>query len=381
MGRARHDRSSLVQVTRLGGVLTLVATGALALGACGSSSKSSTGSSTPSTASGTAGGAVTCASGKISGAGSTFQKNIELQWIADFKSKCGGETVDYQGTGSGAGIQSFINNTIDFAGSDSLMKTDEQASADKRCGAGNKAIHIPVTAGAVVFTYNVTGVQGLQLSAKVVADIYQGKVKKWNDAEVKADNPTASLPDLAIQPVHRSDSSGTTDILSKFLTSQARSDWTLGTGKTINFPGGQAASGSDGVTNLVKSTSGAITYTELSFAMANSLTPAKVKNASGAYVDPNGDAVAATLGTAKVDSSKGDVRVSIDYGTTEAKAYPVSAVTYVIACDKGNKNASALKAYLTYATGAGQATAGALGYAPLPSVLSAPVATEVSSLA
>jgi phosphate transport system substrate-binding protein len=348
-----------VKVTRLGTAVALVAVGAVAATAC-SSSKSS--------------------GPRLSGAGSTFQKNIELQWIADFAKSSGGFTVDYQGTGSGAGIQSFINNTVDFAGSDSLMKDDEQASADKRCGSGNQAVHIPITAGAAVFTYNLPGVTDLKVSAPLIAKIFSGKVTKWNDPAVKADNPGATLPDLAIQPVHRSDSSGTTAIMASWLTAADPTDWTLGTAKDLTFPGGQSAAGSDGVTNLVKNTEGGITYTELSYAIANQLTPAKVKNASGAYVDPTGAAVSSALATAKIDTSKGDTRVSPDYVTKAADAYPVSAISYVIVCNKGNKKAADLKAYLTYAVGAGQQSAGDLGYAPLPDAIDTPATAAVAAI-
>ena len=367
-----------MKVTRLGTAVALAAAGAVALGACGSSKSSNNGGTGGTTGSGAAG----CPSGSIAGAGSTFQKNIELQWISDYGSKCSGLKVDYQGTGSGAGIQSFINNTVDFAGSDALMKPDEQSGADKRCGTGNVAIHIPITAGAAVFTYNVPGVTNLQVSAPLIAKIFSGKVTKWNDPAVKQDNPTATLPNLAIQPVHRSDSSGTTSILGSWLTAADPADWTLGKTKDIAFPGGQSASGSDGVTNLVKSTTGAITYTELSYAIANQLTPATVKNVSGAYVAPTGAAVSSALATAKVDTSKGngDTEVTPDYTAKAADAYPVSALSYVIVCDKGNKNAAGLKAYLTYAVGAGQASAGDLGYAPLPAPIATPAKAAVSAI-
>ncbi|HVU74148.1 MAG TPA: phosphate ABC transporter substrate-binding protein PstS [Mycobacteriales bacterium] len=362
-----------MKVTRLGTAVALAAAGAVALGACGSSKSSNGGGSST-------GGSSNCPSGSIAGSGSTFQKNIELQWISDFGSSCKGLKVDYQGIGSGAGIQAFINGTVDFAGSDSLMKDDEQASADKRCGSGNTAEHIPITAGAAVFTYNIPGVTSLQVSAPLIAKIFSGKVTKWNDPAVKADNPSATLPDLTIQPVHRSDSSGTTGIMASWLTAADPTDWTLGTSKDLTFPGGQSASGSDGVTGLVKSTPGAITYTELSYALANSLTPAKVKNTSGAYVDPSGAAVSSALSTAKLDTSKGDTRVTPDYTTSAADAYPVSAISYVIVCTKGNKNAAALKAYLTYAVGDGQKSAGDLGYAPLPDAIDGPAKTAVAAI-
>jgi len=242
-----------------------------------SGTKASAGGSSSSAAAAPSSGSVSCGKASITGAGSTFQKNLELQWIKDYTSACSGAGVQYNGTGSGAGIQSFSDKQVDFAGSDSLLKETEQPKADARCGTGNKAIHIPVTGGAVVLTYNLPGVSTLKLSAPVIAGIFTGSIKTWNDPKIAADNSGTTLPKLPIQPVHRSDSSGTTDIFSKFLTADAGSDWTLGTGKELKWPGGQAAKGSDGVTAGVKSAPGGITYTELSFAKANSLPVAQVK--------------------------------------------------------------------------------------------------------
>jgi phosphate transport system substrate-binding protein len=355
----------------------LLVAAALATSACGTDDNAGAGAQ-PSD---TAGATSACTAGTLTGAGSTFQKNIELQWIKDFTGGCSGTTVDYKGVGSGAGISQFGEGTVDFAGSDSVMKDDEQAKADSRCGTGNKAVHLPVTAGAIVFAYHLSGVSGLQLSPATIAGIFQGKVTKWNAAEVAADNPGVTLPSTAIQAVHRSDSSGSTDVTSKYLDKTAGGGWKLGTGKELSWPGGQAAKGSDGVTTAVKSTNGAIAYTELSFAKANDLPVAKVKNASGAYVEPTGDSVAKALASATLDETKGDLRAKIDFATAEPAAYPVSAVSYVIVCDKGNKNAVLLKAFLTYAIGQGQVTADALGYAAVPDTIATKLASAVAAIA
>jgi phosphate transport system substrate-binding protein len=348
----------------------------LALGACGSDNNGTTPQASSSAS-------ANCTTGTLTGSGSTFQKNIELQWIKDFTAACSGATVDYKGTGSGAGIAQFGEGTVDFAGSDSLMKADEQAKADARCGAGDKAVHLPVTAGAIVLTYNLKNVATLQLSPATIAGIFQGSVKTWNAAEIVADNPGVPLPSLAIQAVHRSDASGSTDILSKFLDKTAGGAWQLGTGKELSWPGGQSAKGSDGVTTAVKTNpaGGGITYTELSFARSNSLPVAKVKNTSGAFVEPAGGSVAKALAAATLDESQGDLRVKIDFATPEPAAYPISAVSYVIACDKGNKNAALLKAFLTYATTTGQSVADGLGYAPVPPAIATRLTAAVAALA
>lgn len=351
----------------------LVLAAALATTACGTDDNTRPGSAP--VASGD------CTSGSLTGAGSTFQKNIVLQWIKDYGARCPGATIGYNGTGSGAGISQFGEGTIDFAGSDSLMKDDEQAKADARCGTGNKAIHLPVTAGAIVLTYNLKGVDGLQLSARTIAGIFQGAVKRWDDPAVKADNPGAALPSTPIQAVHRSDSSGTTDVFSKFLDAMSEGAWTVGTGKELKWPGGQAAKGSDGVTNVVSSTNGAITYTELSFATSTDLPTAKVRNASGAYVPAEGASVSKALESAKLDESKGDLRATIDFKTAEPTAYPISAVSYVIVCDKGNAKPAILKAFIDYAVSEGQAGADDLGYAPVPPDIRSKLATAVAAIA
>ncbi len=347
------------------------------LTACGSdnnSGSSSGGAPAPSA------GSIPCGNGSITGAGSTFQKNIELQWIKDYTGACSGAQVNYNGTGSGAGIQSFSDNQVDFAGSDSLMKTDEQSKADARCGSGNKAIHMPITAGGIVFTYNLPGVDKLQLSPESVAGIFMGKITKWNDPALTADNPGVNLPSISVQPVHRSDSSGSTDILSKFLDANAKDTWTLGTGKDLKWPGGQAGKGSDGVVGAVKSAPGGITYTEQSFSKANNLPTAAVKNGNGEYVAPTGQSVSAALAGVSPDTSAGDIRVKIDYKAKTAGAYPVSAVTYAITCDKGNKNAAGLKAYLGYAADKGQASADSLGFAALPDAIASKVKPMIQGL-
>lgn len=365
-------------VTRTAKLAGLAAVGALALTAC-SSGNNNTSSTTPQ-ASGSASSSTSCATGSLSAQGSTFQANAQLQWSKDFAAKCSGATIAYQGTGSGAGKTAFGNGTADFGGTDSLPKDPEQAAADKRCGTGNKGIVTPIVAGAVVLTYNLKGVDKLVLSPKTAAGIFQGTIKKWDDAAIKADNSGVNLPSIPIVPVHRSDKSGTTKIFSSWLKATAGADWTLGADETLTWPGGQSAKGSDGTTTAVSQSTGGVTYTELSFAKQRSLPFAEIKNQSGAAVTAGGDSVSAALATAKVDTSKGDIRITPDYATTAAAAYPLAAPSYVLTCDKGNKNAALLKAYLTYALTDGKAVLDQLGYAPLPDAINTQATTQVSSL-
>ena len=362
-------------VSRTGRLAGLVAVGALLLSACGSGDNTSTTTST------TGGDTAGCATGSLSAQGSTFQQNAQLQWAKDFGAKCAGAMVAYQGTGSGAGKSAFGNGTADFGGTDSLPKDEEQAAADTRCGAGNKAIVTPVVTGAVVLTYNLEGVDKLTLSASTAAGIFQNTITKWNDPKIAADNAGVTLPDTTIVPVHRSDKSGTTKILSGWIDANAGSEWKLGVDETLTWPGGQSAKGSDGVTTAVSQSKGGVTYTELSFAKARSLAVAEVKNASGASVAATADSVSAALDTATVDTAKGDVRLKVDYATSTAGAYPLSAPSYVLTCDKGNKDAALLKAYLTYALTGGTAVLDSLGYAPLPDALATQAKAQVDTLA
>ena len=360
----------------------LAVAGTMALSACGSDSQGpSGGDSTDAASSSSPTAATSCATGDLKGAGSTFQKNIVAQWIKDFGSSCSGANIDYQPVGSGAGITQFGANTIDFAGSDSTMKDDEQAAADKRCG--SPAIHLPITAGGIAVMYKLGDVKDLQLSPKTLAGIFQGTVTKWDDAAVKADNPDAKLPSTAITAVHRSDSSGTTSVFSKFLNATAASDWKLGEGKELKWPASvQGAKGSDGVTQAVSGTDGAVTYAEVSYATASGLGVAKVKNGAGEYAALDAASVGKALEGASVADS-GDLKVKYDFANTTAGAYPITALSYEIVCSKGNDAAklALLKAFLTYAATTGQGAAESLGFAPLPQSIATKVTTAIEGLA
>ena len=362
-----------MKVSRTGQLAGLVLVGALSLTACGSDNNSDGDTSASK---------INCASGDIKGAGSTFQKNIVSEWIKDYLDACKDARVDYQGIGSGAGIKQFGEGTIDFAGSDSTMKDEEQAAADAKCG--SKAVHLPVTAGGIAVAYNLPGVKDLQLSPTTIAAIFQGKLTKWDDAAIKADNSGASLPSTAITAVHRDDSSGTTKVFSSFLKATAGADWTLGADKELQWPTGvQGAKGSDGVSQAVAGAEGGITYVEKSFVdSSTTLAAAKVKNSGGSYASIDGNGVTEALADAKVEQDGNDIRVSIDFTSVKGDGYPITAVSYEIACTKGRDAAKAalLKSFLTYAVGEGQDSADDTGYAPLPSALASQVKTAIAAL-
>jgi phosphate transport system substrate-binding protein len=368
-----------VKLQRRGTLACLAISAALALTACGSDNNS------PSSSSGSSGSTTSadCAKGTLNAAGSSAQKNAMAEWIKNYQNQCSGVTINYDPSGSGAGIQSFGAGTADFAGSDSAMKTDEQAKADARC-TGGKAIHLPLVIGPIAVLYNVTGVDSLQLKPATIAKIFSGKVTKWNDAAIVADNPSAKLPATTIQTVHRSDSSGTTDNFTKFLSKTATADWTYANDKVWKAPGGTGAKGSDGVASAVKGADGTIGYAEKSFADSTGLKTAKVGNGNGEFAELTADNASKTIGgAAAAITSTDDLKLTIDYATKEAGAYPIVLVTYEIVCTKGlaADKAALVKSFLTYAVGtAGQAKLTDLGYAPLPSSLQTKVQSSISAL-
>ena len=369
-----------MKLNRVSTFSALALCGVVSLSACASGNNTTETAASGGPSAGTSSGSANCAGGSLSGQGSTFQQNVELQWIKDYSAQCSGVQISYQGTGSGAGKTAFGNGTADFGGTDSLPKDPEQTAADKRCGAGNKGIVTPIVAGAVVLTYNLPGVDKLVLSPKTVAGLFEGTIKRWDDAALKADNPGAKLPSIPVIPVHRSEKSGTTKIFSSWLDATDKADWKLGVDETLTWPGGQSAKGSDGTTTSVAQAKGGVTYTELSFAKARNLPFADIKNQSGKAVTPNGESVSAALKTATVDSAKGDIRLKPDYATTTADAYPLAAPSYVLTCNKGNKSAALLKAYLTYALTDGTAVLDGLGYAPLPDAIATQAKAQIGSL-
>ena len=370
-----------MKVMRTGQLAGLVVVGALALTGCGSDNNTATPKATGAPSTGSSSSAIACAKGDLKGAGSTFQKNIVAQWIKDYTAPCTGARVDYQGIGSGAGIKQFGSGTIDFAGSDSTMKPDEQSAADARCG--SPAIHLPVTAGGIAIAYNLKGVKDLQLSPKTIAGIFQGTITKWDNKAIKSDNPGATLPSTAITAVHRDDSSGTTSVVSKFLTATAAADWKLGEGKELKWPATvKGAAKSDGVTQAVAGTDGGVTYVETSFVESGGLQAAKVKNGAGEYTALDTQTVTTALGGATLPDSGNDLQVKYDFANTTAGAYPITAVSYEIVCTKAKDAAkqALLKSFLTYAVGTGQDSAAAAGFAPLPAALVDKVKTSIAAL-
>jgi phosphate transport system substrate-binding protein len=334
------------------GVLASCALLALSIGACGkSSSTSSTGSGSSSSAT-------------ISGAGSTFAAPVYQQWGSS-----SGLTVNYQSVGSGAGITALQGKTVDFGASDPPLKPADVTTFEK-VGAVQQ---IPMFLGAITVSYNLPGVQsGLKLDGKTIADIYLGKVKAWDDAEIKALNPGVSLPGTAITVVHRSDSSGTTAGFTGFLAA-VDPEWMskVGEGKDVQWPTGTGAKGNAGVAGAVQQTTGAVGYVEQAYALQHKFTTASVKNKAGKYVEP-------TLASTSAGAEGVVVPASLGFkikNPSSPAAYPITSQTFVVVykdmCKAGvpggEAAAKGVVAFLHYGLGSGQSVLGQADYAALPS--------------
>ncbi|MEV4084747.1 phosphate ABC transporter substrate-binding protein PstS [Nonomuraea fuscirosea] len=363
-----------------GRLAAVAVVGALSLAACGTDDNAGA-AGTSSASAPAAAGNDNALSGSINAAGSSAQANAITEWTKNFTAANPGVTLNYQPSGSGAGVQAFIQGTVAFAGSDSALKDDEPAQADARCKTG-KAINIPMVTGPVAVVYNLPGVEGLQLSPKTLGGIFNSTITKWDDAAIKADNPDAKLPATPIQAFHRSDESGTSDNFTKFL--KATAEWPHEPAKAWPAEAkGQGAKGSDGIASSVKDTEGAISYVELSYAENSSLQKAKVANGAGEFVELTPESAAKTVESAEIKGTGNDLALSIDYATKTAGAYPIVLVTYEITCEKGlpAEEQQIVKSFLTYtASDEGQAALKELGYAPLAGTLLTKVRTAVEAI-
>ena len=360
----------------------LAVSGALALTACGSDdtgSKSGGGNSTATAAA----GSIKCddAKGQLLADGSSAQKNAIDAWVKNFTQACSGVQVNYKGSGSGAGVTAFTQGQVAFAGSDSALKPEEVTASKSVCS-GGQGIDLPMVAGPIAVAYNVSGVDDLVLDASTIAKIFDGKITNWNDAAIAKLNPGAKLPDLKIQPYHRSDESGTTDNFTKYLIAAAPNDWKYSGGKAWQAKGGQSASGSSGVAQGVKQTNGAIGYMELSYAK-DGLNPVAIDTGASAPVKASSDGATKAVAAAQVVGTGSDLSLKLDYTTKADGAYPITLVTYEIVCDKGNKSNTlpATKAFLRYiASTDGQGILSGIDYAPIPDAIISKVRTTSEGL-
>jgi phosphate transport system substrate-binding protein len=348
------------------GALASCALLALTIGACGKSSSTGSAGSTSST------------SATISGAGSTFAAPVYEQWGSGIS----GLTVNYNPVGSGAGITALEGKTVDFGASDPPLKAADEETLAKV----GEAQQIPMFLGAITVSYNLPGVtSGLKLNGKTLADIFLGKVKTWNDAEIKALNPGVSLPSTAITVIHRSDSSGTTAGFTGFL-SAVDPEWKskVGEGKDVQWPVGTGAKGNAGVAGAVQQTTGAVGYVEQAYALQHKFTYASVQNKAGQYVEPT---LASTTAAGVGIKIPADLGLKVSNPSSPA-AYPITSQTFIdvykdmckAGIPGGETAAKGVKKFLEYGLGQGQSILAQADYAALPAPILAKSKAALATL-
>jgi phosphate transport system substrate-binding protein len=304
---------------------------------------------------------------RLNGAGATFPNIIYQTWILTYNQKFDNVEINYQSIGSGGGIRQFSDKTVDFGGSDAPM-TDLAIAAIQR-----NVLHIPTVLGAVVPTYNLPGVaQPVRFTPGVLADIFLGKITKWNDARITSDNPGVALPNQDVIVVHRSDGSGTTYVWVDYLT-KVSPEWAqrVGRGTSVNWPVGLGGRGNEGVTATVRQTPGAIGYVELGYALINKMAVGAVRNKAGNWITPSLESVtAAAAGAMSEMGPNTDFRVSIT-DSPGPQAFPISSFTWLLVRKEypDAVKARELMKFIWWSVTEGQAKAPALGYAPLPKAM------------
>jgi phosphate transport system substrate-binding protein len=255
----------------------------------------------------------------ISGAGATFPLPFYNLAFKTYQDKTG-NSITYGGIGSGGGIRSLKDKIVDFGGSDAYLSDKEMSEMPAA------VVHIPTCMGAVVLAYNLPGVDNLKLTGDIIADIYLGKITKWNDAKIQELNPGVTLPDKELTPVYRSDGSGTTFVFSDYLT-KVSNDWkeNVGTGKSLKWPAGLAAKGNPGVAGTISQTPGAIGYVGSEYAFSLNIPMAQMKNSSGNFITPNTESISA----AAKGEMPADTRTMIT-NSSAPDAYPISCFTWII---------------------------------------------------
>ncbi len=311
----------------------------------------------------------------LNGAGATFPNPIYQKWFSEYHNAHPGVAINYQSLGSGAGIAQLQKGTVDFGASDGPMNDDQLSQTPF------KVFHIPTVMGAVVPTYNIPGVSAeLKFTPDVLADIFLGKIKKWNDPRLAKANPGVKFPDADVIVVHRSDGSGTTYIFTDYL-SKVSQDWANGPkkGGSINWPVGLGGKGNEGVAGTVKQTEGSIGYVELIYAVSNNMAYGSVQNAAGQFVKASLESV--TAAAASVKDMPDDFRVSITNAPGKT-AYPISSFTWFLVPVEWNDagKEKAFVDFLNWMVDKGQGMTSALAYAPLPKAVAVKVKARIKDI-
>ena len=364
--------TSHVRTSRSGLLIGTVAALAIVLAACGSSSKSS--SSTGTTTAG--GGGSSGGKATLSGSGSTFQQVFQQVCIQGFQGANSNITVNYKGVGSGQGKTDLSTKDVDFAGSDSTIKESTLSTFQ-----GGKVLYFPIASAPITVSYNVSGLDKLQLSGPTLAKMFNQKIKTWNDPAIAADNPGAKLPSTNIVVARRADKSGTTHNFTNFLSKAGNGNWTYPPDDAwpqADQAGTQAGQGNSGVAQIVKQTDGAVGYVDYSDAVQSGLNTASVKNAAGNYVAPSIEGAQAAVDgtTVKPDLTYDPINAA------GAQAYPITSPTWILVYEKQTDKAKgdALKTYLTFVLNDCQALAKDAKYAALPDSLKQKAIAQLDQL-
>jgi phosphate transport system substrate-binding protein len=316
------------------------------------------------------------ANASLNGAGASFPAPLYQRWFSEYNKQNPGVQISYQSVGSGAGVEQFLAGTVDFAASDAPLKAAEREQFQAKFGAA--PIQIPMTAGSVVFAYNLPGVEGLKLSRAAYCGIVSGKITNWNDPAIAQDNAGVALPDREIEFVHRSDGSGTTYLFTSHLQEACTADWTAGADKSVEWAVGTGAKGNEGITAQVQQTEGAVGYVEYAYAKENGLAMASIQNKAGNFIEPSPES-----GSLAFDGQT----LPEDFALTVpdpagAQAYPISGLTWLLLYPTYSDAAKgeALKNVVNWAFADGKQYSDELGYIALPASITDRVKTAVDGV-
>lgn len=316
----------------------------MSIASCGGSDTAATGDST---------------SVSLTGAGASFPAPLYQRWFSEYNKQNPGVQVTYQSVGSGAGVEQFTQQTVDFGASDVAMKDEEITAVDRG------VVLLPMTAGSIVLAYNLPEVEELKLSREVYVDILLGKITRWNDPAIASINPGVELPDQEITVVHRSDGSGTTGVFTQHL-SAISPEWEkqVGNGKTVEWPTGLGAKGNEGVTAQIQQTEGSIGYIEYGYAKQQGIPTASLENQAGNYIAPSSESASNALSAATLPEN---LRAFVTDPEGE-DSYPIVTYTWILAYENYDdpEKLNAFKNVINWSLTDGQAYAEELGYIPLP---------------
>lgn len=322
--------------------------------------------------------------GTLLASGSSAQANAMEVWVNTYQTNCAGSQVNYKATGSGAGVQEFLQGNTAFAGSDTPLSEAEIEESRAVCRDGGRAVNLPMVAGPIAVGYNLPGVDDLVLDAETLALVFDSRITRWNDPAIQRLNPDTELPDRPITPFHRSDGSGTTENFTGFLHAAAPDAWPHEPDKAWRGRGGQAADGSSGLVGQVQQSPGSIAYFELSYAHRNDIATARLDTGAGRPVAATVEHAERAVAEARVVGRGGDLALELDYTATADDAYPIVLVTYEIVCDRGNEPESLAltRAFLRYtASDEGQRALAEIDYAPIADRIIDQVRERVDALA